>query len=211
MKFSHNIKKIRTDNNLTQEDLAQLLNVSRKTISSWETERSFPDIETLRKLSQQFEIPINQLLEQDLTTKKYISHLFPKSHEKSSLKHLCLVQIMFIFIGYLTLLEIINFPLTSLILLFITLVTYHHSSRNFPLNTLRTYKRNSLIFLIIALLINSVLGFTGLIQEILTEQPNIFYLNGAIVGKTIMVILLSVSMYILVDIRHLFFHKKRKL
>ncbi|MGX4764121.1 helix-turn-helix transcriptional regulator [Holzapfeliella sp. JNUCC 72] len=210
MKFSHNIKKIRTDNKLTQEDLAQLLNVSRKTISSWETERSFPDIETLKKLSHQFEIPINQLLEQDLTTKKYISHLFPRSHEKSSLKHLCLVQLMFIFIGYLSLLEVINFPLTTLILLFITLVTYHHSSRNFPVNTLRTYKRNSLLFLIICLLTNSILGFTGLVQEFITNQPNIYYLNGAIVGKAIMVILLSVSMYVLFEIRHLFFHKKRK-
>lgn len=210
MKFSRNIKKIRTDNELTQEELAKILNVSRKTISSWETERSFPDIETLNKLSHQFEIPINQLLEKDLDAKKYIPHLFAKNHEKSSLKHLCLVQLVFIFIGYLTLLEVINIPLTSFILLFITLVTYHHISRNFPVNTLRIYKRNSLFFLIGVLLINSILGFSGLIRNIILEQPNVYYLNGSIVGKTIIIILLSISMYVLFDTRHLFLYKKRK-
>ena len=40
MEFSAQIKKIRTDNQLTQEQLAQQLNVSRQTISSWENNRN---------------------------------------------------------------------------------------------------------------------------------------------------------------------------
>ena len=47
MNLSEKIKKLRAENKLTQEQLAKNLQVSRSTISSWETGRSYPDLEMI--------------------------------------------------------------------------------------------------------------------------------------------------------------------
>ena len=47
MYISKRLKELRTANNFSQEKLAELLNVSRQTISSWENERSYPDVHNL--------------------------------------------------------------------------------------------------------------------------------------------------------------------
>lgn len=49
--FAEELKKARTDMNLTQEELAQRLNISRPMISHWEHGRALPDIEMLRRIS----------------------------------------------------------------------------------------------------------------------------------------------------------------
>ena len=46
-----NIKKMREEQHLTQDELGELLEISGKTISSWEKERSEPKIEMIEKLS----------------------------------------------------------------------------------------------------------------------------------------------------------------
>lgn len=50
--FAQQLSALRKERGLTQEQLAQLLNVSRTTISRWESGRSLPDIETIKHLSQ---------------------------------------------------------------------------------------------------------------------------------------------------------------
>lgn len=62
MEFSAQIKKIRTDNQLTQEQLAQQLNVSRQTISSWENNRNIPDLEMVVSIAKLFNISLDQLI-----------------------------------------------------------------------------------------------------------------------------------------------------
>lgn len=61
-KVSKNIRKIRTAKNLTQDDLAQKLFVTRQTVSGWENGRTQPDIETLCKLSEIFGVPVEDLI-----------------------------------------------------------------------------------------------------------------------------------------------------
>ncbi|USS88238.1 helix-turn-helix domain-containing protein [Fructilactobacillus hinvesii] len=62
MNLSKKIKKARTDLNLTQSEVAKKLNISRKTLSSWENERSNPDPDSLKQLSSILKIDINELL-----------------------------------------------------------------------------------------------------------------------------------------------------
>ncbi|WP_314060981.1 DUF3955 domain-containing protein [uncultured Vagococcus sp.] len=62
MEFSKQIKKIRTDNQFTQEQLAQQLNVSRQTISSWENDRNLPDLEMVVSIAKLFHISLDQLI-----------------------------------------------------------------------------------------------------------------------------------------------------
>ena len=62
IKVSKNIKKIRTSKNLTQDEVAKNLFVTRQTVSSWESGRTQPDIETLCKLSEFFCVPVEDLI-----------------------------------------------------------------------------------------------------------------------------------------------------
>ena len=67
---SKNIRHLRRLKGLTQEVLAEDLNVTRSRISSYEENRSAPTIEMLIKLSDYFKVPIDILLRNDLTKAK---------------------------------------------------------------------------------------------------------------------------------------------
>ncbi|MFI3132956.1 helix-turn-helix transcriptional regulator [Staphylococcus warneri] len=62
MILGEQIKKHRILLNMTQEDLCQKLNTTRQTISKWEKNMIEPDINTLLKLSNIFDISLNELI-----------------------------------------------------------------------------------------------------------------------------------------------------
>jgi len=62
MKISQTIKEKRKEYQLTQEQLAEKIFVSTKTISNWETEKTTPDIQNLILLSKLFDISLDNLL-----------------------------------------------------------------------------------------------------------------------------------------------------
>ncbi|OJG99554.1 XRE family transcriptional regulator [Enterococcus termitis] len=59
------LKKYRTRNEWTQKDLAEKVNVSDKTISSWETGRTYPDIAMLIQLSELFDLTLDEFMKGD--------------------------------------------------------------------------------------------------------------------------------------------------
>lgn len=65
MNLSVKMKKLRAENNLTQEQLAEKLQVSRSTISSWETGRSYPDLEMVIDICDCFNVSLDFLLRED--------------------------------------------------------------------------------------------------------------------------------------------------
>lgn len=62
MNFAEVLKSQRREKGLTQEDLADKLLVSSKTISNWETNKTTPDIDNVIRLSNLFDISLNSLL-----------------------------------------------------------------------------------------------------------------------------------------------------
>ena len=60
--FGENLKTLRKNKGITQEELAARLNVVRQTISKWEKGQSVPDAEMLVRLAEIFEVPVSQLL-----------------------------------------------------------------------------------------------------------------------------------------------------
>ena len=62
MEISKCIKDARQKNNISQESLAEQLGVSRQTISSWENGKSYPDIVSIIKISDIFDISLDELL-----------------------------------------------------------------------------------------------------------------------------------------------------
>lgn len=66
------IKQIRKDNKMSQDDIAEVLNVTRQTISNWENGKNYPDIETLIKISDKFNISLDILLKNNMNMVKEI-------------------------------------------------------------------------------------------------------------------------------------------
>jgi len=63
MKFSEKLKKLRTDNNLTQEELSKLIGVSLRTLKSYELGETLPRYrQTYYKIAEIFNIDVNYLL-----------------------------------------------------------------------------------------------------------------------------------------------------
>lgn len=70
MELSNQIKKYRMDLNLSQEELAEKIYVTRQTISNWENDKSYPDVHSLLLLSTFFNISLDQLIKGDIETMK---------------------------------------------------------------------------------------------------------------------------------------------
>ncbi|KAE9560526.1 hypothetical protein ATN92_10280 [Companilactobacillus bobalius] len=66
MNFPWEIRKYRKQFNFSQEELADKIYVSRQTISNWENNKSYPDIENLLILSTLFHISIDELIKGDV-------------------------------------------------------------------------------------------------------------------------------------------------
>ena len=62
MTFGDKLKKLRIDNKLTQDELADKIFVTRTAISKWETDRGFPNMESLKMLCKVFNISIDMLI-----------------------------------------------------------------------------------------------------------------------------------------------------
>lgn len=62
MEFSNRLYQLRKQKGMSQEELANRLNVSRQTVSKWEVGDSTPDMEKLVAISDLFEVSLDQLV-----------------------------------------------------------------------------------------------------------------------------------------------------
>ena len=67
MGFSENLYHLRSSHNMTQEQLAMLMGVSRQAISKWESGRAYPEMTKLVRLCGIFECDLNDLVRGDMT------------------------------------------------------------------------------------------------------------------------------------------------
>ena len=74
MEVGKQIQRYRKEKNLSQDDLAERIFVSRQSISNWERGATYPDIQNLLLLAQVFEVSLDQLVKGDLETMKEIIH-----------------------------------------------------------------------------------------------------------------------------------------
>ena len=64
--FKNNLKKLRKENNLSQEELADKLGVSRQSVSKWESGSAYPEMDKTLQLCKMFNVNIDDLLNNDL-------------------------------------------------------------------------------------------------------------------------------------------------
>ena len=70
MELNEQIKKYRTEMNISQEELAEKIYVTRQSISNWENGKTYPDIHSLLLLSSLFGISLDQLVKGDIEIMK---------------------------------------------------------------------------------------------------------------------------------------------
>jgi transcriptional regulator with XRE-family HTH domain len=84
MKLGQTILDIRKERKMTQEEFAQIFHVTRQTVSNWEKEKNYPDLETLIFMSDEFNISLDVMLKEDKKmvkklNKAYSSKAFAKA------------------------------------------------------------------------------------------------------------------------------------
>ena len=70
MELGNRIKKFREKINLSQQELAEKIYTSRQTISNWENDKTYPDINSLKLLSNIFDVSLDNLIKGDIERMK---------------------------------------------------------------------------------------------------------------------------------------------
>ncbi len=73
MDIGDKLRKARMQAQLTQEQAAEVLGVSRQTISNWETEKTYPDIVSVVRMSDLYQVSLDRLLKEDVQTQDGMS------------------------------------------------------------------------------------------------------------------------------------------
>lgn len=101
------LKEKRKEFDLTQQNVADHLNVTRQTVSSWEVGKSFPDISTLIKISDFYQLSLDYMLKGDVNLMEKIekdtNELKKYQKTKEILKMICyglLIVAFFYLAGY---------------------------------------------------------------------------------------------------------------
>ncbi len=66
MELASQIRAHRTERGLSQDELAEAIYVSRQTVSNWETDKTYPDVQSLLLISQLFDVPLDELVQGDV-------------------------------------------------------------------------------------------------------------------------------------------------
>lgn len=72
MNIGSKIQNIRTEHGMTQTEFADKFHVSRQTVSNWENNKHYPDLDTLRKISDEYGVTLDTFLKED---QEFITHI----------------------------------------------------------------------------------------------------------------------------------------
>lgn len=67
MSLGENLQFLRKKNGITQEQLAEQLEVSRQSVSKWESDTTYPEMEKLLLLCQMFHVKMDDLVQKDVS------------------------------------------------------------------------------------------------------------------------------------------------
>ena len=100
MTFGEKLKIFRTKAQLTQDELAEKLFVSRTAISKWESDRGYPNIESLKAIAKFFSVTVDELLSPcEVLTIAEEDHKRKEKHFRDliyGLLDLCIVMLLFL-------------------------------------------------------------------------------------------------------------------
>ncbi|CAJ1189152.1 hypothetical protein LCR01_12010 [Companilactobacillus crustorum] len=170
MKFGDRLKKERQKKQITQQKVADELNVSRQTISSWETENSYPDIESLLRISDYYQVSLDTLLKEDTGMTEYLKKQEILKSIKPVILVLTVIDLIFLGVIGMDFLGIIKFNSWLSRLLFvmgilnvIALILLASFGNKVSGRVTKIQKRTPLylIIMIVSIILAIVLGYLG--------------------------------------------------
>ncbi|PFR90684.1 helix-turn-helix domain-containing protein [Priestia megaterium] len=102
MRLGDQLQRLREEKNMSREELAQQINVSRQAVYKWENNKGYPDIQNLLRLSEIYETTIDELIKNDPTLQRKIDNNQDESKELDDEEMLNLgfyIGIVIIFLG----------------------------------------------------------------------------------------------------------------
>ncbi|MBQ7409889.1 MAG: helix-turn-helix domain-containing protein [Clostridia bacterium] len=110
MKFNERLLDLRKKNGWSQEELGEKLDVSRQTISKWESGQTTPELEKLRNLAKLFNISVDELINEDepveennIEKDEFLNTEKISKKKRSKIKTLLIYMFVVIFIFYIVL------------------------------------------------------------------------------------------------------------
>lgn len=94
MNIGEQINELRKRNHLSQDEFANIFNVTRQTVSNWENGKSYPDLEVIIQMSEHFHVSIDEILKNDQQGIKKIDN-----ERKKGKKYLILLIIVILCAG----------------------------------------------------------------------------------------------------------------
>ena len=161
MNVGARIKKYREKQNISQDELALKVFVSRQTISNWETNKSYPDIKSLTMLSNIFHVTLDDFIKGDIEEmRKIVSK--EKIEKFNIMSYIFLVEMLIVMFSAYPLFSIEGYIGVIIWALFfvITFVTAIVIEKFKKKNDIQTYKE------IIAFMENKSLSYEEVQQEI---------------------------------------------
>ena len=113
MNIGKSIRQIRTENNMSQEDFAEIFYVTRQTVSNWENEKSYPDLNTIVKISDRFNVSLDILLKGDMDMVNEISEKTTVGIKWNKIKRTVFIFISIIIICFIITLAIYGIVWTT--------------------------------------------------------------------------------------------------
>ena len=99
MEIGSKIKNARIQANFTQEQVAEALSVSRQTISNWETGKTYPDIVSVVKMSDLYNISLDRLLKEKKSMSNYLNYLEESTNTVKSKNRLSMLILVSTYLG----------------------------------------------------------------------------------------------------------------
>ncbi len=99
MDIGGKIKKARVGSDFTQEQAADTLGVSRQTISNWETGKTYPDIVSVVKMSDLYNVSLDHLLKEDAPVSDYLDYLEESTNTVKSKNNLSRLILVLTYLG----------------------------------------------------------------------------------------------------------------
>jgi transcriptional regulator with XRE-family HTH domain len=129
LNIGEKLKQARMDANMTQEALAEMLSVSRQTISNWENGRSYPDIASIIVLSDVYGMTLDSLLKGDDEMIKHIKESTDTvKSNKQVIKSLIALAVFFVFAYVFTAYRFVPVPrifILGVIILIAGVLVFH--------------------------------------------------------------------------------------
>lgn len=219
MNIGENIQEFRRKNNLTQEELANKMNVSYKTISSWENNRNIPSIDMVLELSKVLGVSLDEIIGTDTDAKvKYVKESKKKDIYKILyLSFMVLIPLIYLFVSFYNILIVEEFVYNStndvfrifsdskLFLLELIYPIGYYAVIQICNYIFYTLKMKKIMFVFVILeFIMAIIGVISFIQALFDFE---FAINGLSVHKLLEIILVAIIPFVFATIFY-FLNKK---